>query len=120
MRSGAPQRTTSATSASAVVGHQLEPLNEAAQGQIALARARRPLDQHAPPEPAGAHRDQAGVADHALASGSISRKTAPITLPSTTRFWALSVPPCASAIWRAMERPSPELPPNAAPFGREV
>ena len=48
-------------------------------------------------------------------------KRAPSTTPSASvRFSARIEPPCASATWRAIDRPKPELPPNAVPFGREV
>ncbi len=108
-----------------VVGDQPPSLAKQAEGEAALARTRGASDQDAPPaalQPAGDH----GGVDHggggqARISGSTTVKRAPCTRPSApARFSAAMRPPWASTIWRAMERPRPEWPPKAAPFGRAV
>src|SRR5690606_40840397 len=105
----------------AVIGHQPEAGLQAAQRQVALAGPGGALDQCAPPASAGPAGDQPSMQDQWRASGSRMVKRAPSTLPSASvRFSARIWPPWASTIWRAIDRPRPELPPNAVPFGLEV
>jgi hypothetical protein len=120
LRGPAPQPAAGCPQHHPVVGDQAKSLGERAQGQVALARTRRALDQDAAPQAADPPGDQARVDSHS-ASGKFSTNIAPITSPDALmRFSAVSVPPWASAICRAMERPRPELPPKAVPLGREV
>ena len=51
--------------------------------------------------------------------GRATSKRAPTTAPSpSARLAAVTRPPCASTIWRTIDRPSPELAPKAVPLGR--
>ena len=105
----------------AVVGDQRPAHGQQAQGEVALAGAGRPLDQNPPPPGRIEPGDQARVQDHARPSGRVTMNRAPSTRPSpSVRFSARMVPPWASTTCRAMDRPSPEWPPNAAPLGRAV
>lgn len=99
------------------------PLLHERESERALARARRAPDEHA------------GLADHNRCAmngdrrggrhqrtdGSHTVKRAPATPPPPgfSRFAAWITPPCASTIWREMERPRPEFWPNPC-SGRSV
>src|SRR5690606_2898981 len=110
------------------VGDQTPALADQTQGQIALADARRTLDQDAAPSGGRMTRHGGGVQRlHRLGQGRrpgrgrSTAKRAATTRPSpSTRFSAWTRPPWASTIWRTMDRPRPELAPKAVPLGREV
>src|SRR5690606_27972619 len=55
-------------------------------------------------------------------AGRVTTKRAPWNSPGLDRaiFAAVSLPPCASTIWRLIDRPRPEFWPNASPAGRSV
>ncbi len=107
-----------------VVGDQAEAFMKGAEGEVALPRSRRPFDEGSAPVTEEAQGEKSGMADLLAAShqarGMATKKLAPTTSPSSRRFSAQMRPPWVSTIWRAMARPRPELPPKAAPLGREV
>lgn len=114
----------------AIVGDQAPAGLEGAQSQITLAGAGGSFDEDAPPSAGDAPGYEAGMENHAAGraiwnlaplppSARLALRASPaIRVPA--RFSAQILPPCASTIWRAMAKPSPELPPNAAPSGLEV
>ncbi len=57
-----------------------------------------------------------------LSAGRATMKRAPLMSPGLVpgMFSAVSVPPCASTIWRLIEGPRPEFWPNASLAGRSV
>jgi len=99
-------------------------LGKAIKGELGFPRSGR------------AEKDKSGRADddrrsvdigalraHVAAStGSESMKRAPRMRPlaGSMMFSAFKVPPCASAICRLMDRPSPEFWPKLSPSGRSV
>ena len=91
------------------------------QRQRGLARPGRPGNEQA----AVAHQ-QGGAVDvlltHQPSAGRATTKRAPLISPGLVpgMFSAVSVPPCASTIWRLMDRPRPEFCPNASLDGRSV
>ena len=55
-------------------------------------------------------------------AGRVTTKRAPWNSPglAPAMFSAVSLPPCASTIWRLIDRPRPEFWPKASPAGRSV
>src|ERR1700722_9164025 len=116
-RGAAKERAAGGPDDDPVVRHQMEAFVPRLRRQVALAGAGRALDQRAAPVSGQPQGDEAGVQDHvvARAAGMVTTNLAPVISPvALVRFSAWMAPPCASMIWRAIERPRPELPPNAA------
>ncbi len=127
VRGGADQRPAMRRQQQLVVADEPPEAAEAVhagnqrQRQSGLSRAGRAGDQNATvAEQHGAGMD---VRRHAqLSAGRVTVKRAPRMSPGLApgMFSAVSVPPCASTIWREIDRPRPEFWPKASPAGRSV
>ena len=100
---------------------------QAGEGRAAFSRTRRPQKQKAglaDNDRRCMHRFTGGYRDagHLVSAGSSMMNRAPAHVPGSLPaiFSAVRLPPCASMIWRLIERPRPEFWPKSSPSGRSV
>lgn len=109
------------------VPSQRRGFGQAGEGRAAFSRARRPQKQKAglaDNDRSRMHRFAGHYhhAGHLVSAGSSMMNRAPAQLPGSLPgiFSAVRLPPCASMIWRLIERPRPEFWPKSSPSGRSV